>query len=168
MAGTTAIIVGREIGAGRKDTVYEVGAALNTLAMLCALGIGVILLLCTWFLFPWMLYPVFHLSETAGSIATLILTFIGATMALRAFNTTNIVGVLRGGGDVRAATVIDVTAMWCFALPLSAVLGLVFRLNVFWVYLAIELEQVLKFFTGMRRFRSRKWINDVTQLAAEP
>ncbi len=168
VAGTTAIIVGREIGAGRKDTVYEVGAALNTLAMLCALGIGVILLLCTWFLFPWMLYPVFHLSETAGSIATLILTFIGATMALRAFNTTNIVGVLRGGGDVRAATVIDVTAMWCFALPLSAVLGLVFRLNVFWVYLAIELEQVLKFFTGMRRFRSRKWINDVTQLAAEP
>lgn len=168
VAGTTAIIVGREIGAGRKDTVYEVGAALNTLAMLCALVIGVILLLCTWFLFPWMLYPVFHLSKTAGDIATMILTFVGATLALRAFNTTNIVGVLRGGGDVQPATLIDITAMWGFALPLSAVLGLVFRLNVFWVYLAIELEQVLKFFTGMHRFRSRKWIHDVTHLAAEP
>lgn len=167
VAGTTAIIIGREIGAGRKDTVYEVGCALNAVAMLCALVIGAALLLCAWFLFPGTLYPVFHLSDTAGRIATMILTFVGATLALRAFNTVNIVGVLRGGGDVRAATLTDIIPMWCVSLPLSAVLALVFRLNIFWVYLGIEVEQLVKFIAGMRRLRSRVWIHDVTQFGAE-
>ncbi len=165
VAGTSAIVIGREIGAGRRDTVYEVGAALDTLAMLCALVIGALLLLCTWFLFPWLLYPAFQLSPAAGDIATMMLTFTGLFLALRSFNSVNIVGVLRGGGDVRAATAIDLTPMWCVALPAAALLGLVFRLDIFWVYVGIELEQIVKFFAGIWRFRSCEWINDVTQFA---
>lgn len=168
VAGTTAIIVGREIGAGRKDTVYEVGGALNILAMLCALVIGILLLLCTWFLFPATLYPMCRLSETAGRYTTLMLTFAGTFLALRAFCTVNIVGVLRGGGDVRAATLIDLLPMWCVALPLAALIGLVLRLPLFWVYVGMESEQILKFLGGVKRFRSRVWINDVTQLAKGP
>ena len=53
---------------------------------------------------PWLVYPFFHLSETAGSITTMMLTFIGVFLALRAFDSVNALGVLRGGGDVRAAT----------------------------------------------------------------
>ena len=34
IGNTTAIIVGREIGAGRREHVYEVGATLDTLAFL--------------------------------------------------------------------------------------------------------------------------------------
>ena len=83
--------------------------------------------------------------------------------ALRAFDTVNIVGVLRGGGDVRAATVIDLTPMWLVALPLAALFGLVFRWSIFWVYMGIMSEQWVKFGIGLRRMRSRAWINDVTQ-----
>lgn len=36
IGNTTAIIVGREIGAGRREHVYEVGATLDTLAFLAA------------------------------------------------------------------------------------------------------------------------------------
>ena len=41
IGNTTAIIVGREIGAGRREHVYEVGATLDTLAFLCGLIIGI-------------------------------------------------------------------------------------------------------------------------------
>ena len=169
VAGTASIIIGREIGAGRRDTVYEVGAALNTLAMLCALAIGIPMVLCAWFVFPGLLYPIFHLSGAAGSITTMMLTFTGIFLALRSFNSVNIVGVLRGGGDVRAATAIDLIPLWCAAIPAAAFLGLALRLSVFWVFAGIELEQVVKFGFGVRRFRSREWINDVTQFAkSEP
>ena len=77
IGNTTAIIVGREIGAGRREHVYEVGATLDTLAFLCGLIIGIPLILGAWFVFPWLVYPFFHLSETAGSITTMMLTFIG-------------------------------------------------------------------------------------------
>ena len=40
-------------------------------------------------------------------------------MPLRSFECTNIVGVLRGGGDVRMATLIDLTPLWAVALPLA-------------------------------------------------
>ena len=93
------------------------GAALNTLAMLCGLVIGIPLVLWAWFVFPGLLYPIFHLSGAAGSITTMMLTFIGVFLALRAFNSVNIVGVLRGGGDVRAATAIDTTPLWFVSLP---------------------------------------------------
>ena len=40
IAGTAAIIVGREIGAGRASTVYDTGKCLNTLAFLTGLAVG--------------------------------------------------------------------------------------------------------------------------------
>ena len=87
----------------------------------------------------------------------------GAIAPIRDFNTTNIVGVLRGGGDVTMATVIDLSALWLVSLPWAAVCGLVLKTHVFWVYFAIAVEQVGKFFTGLWRLRSGKWVHDLTR-----
>jgi Na+-driven multidrug efflux pump len=81
---------------------------------------------------------------------------------LRAFNCTNIVGVLRGGGDVRMAALLDVIPLWLFSLPLTAAAGLIFRLDIFWVYLATHMENIPKCIWGAFRVRSGKWIHDVT------
>lgn len=163
LAGTTAIIVGREIGAGRRDTVYEVASALNLLSALFGLLIGVGLFLVSRLWFPTAIYPLFRLSPEACRIATLILTFVACHMPLRAFDSTNTLGVLRGGGDIRVAALIDVSAMWLVAIPLAAFFALVLRWDIFWIYIAITVEQVVKSVLGILRFRSRAWINDVTQ-----
>ena len=70
---------------------------------------------------------------------------------------------LRGGGDVRAATLIDISPLWLVAIPYAALCGLVLKTSVFWVYLAFPLEQVVKFFVGIHRLRSGKWVRDLTQ-----
>lgn len=167
VGGTTAIVVGREIGAGRREHIYEIGATLNTLAMGCGLVIGGLLVLFTHTFFPVVVYPFFHLSSMAGEIASMMLTMIGVCLPLRAFNSVNTVGVLRGGGDVRAASLIDVCPLWLVALPLSALFGLVLKWGIFWVYVGVIMEQITKFLVGVPRFRSRAWINDVTQYAKE-
>ena len=165
IGGTASIIIGREIGAGRRQGVYEKGAALDTLAFLCGAAIGLPLVLLAWFVFPWLVYPFFHLSGQAGDITTMMLTFIGVFLPLRSFDSVNTVGVLRGGGDVRAAMVIDITPLWLVALPLSALFGLILKWGIFWVYAGIMSEQFVKFGVGLRRLRSRAWINDVTQFS---
>ena len=83
-------------------------------------------------------------------------------LSVRSFNSTNIVGVLRGGGDVRMAAVLDLSPLWLVALPCAALAGLVFQWGIFPVYLCISLDNVVKFFMGMWRLRSGKWIRDVT------
>ena len=105
----------------------------------------------------------FHLSAGAAAIATVMLATQGFIAPVRDFNTTNIVGVLRGGGDVTVATVIDLSALWLVSLPWAAVCGLVLKTSVFWVYFAVAVEQVGKFFTGLWRLRSGKWVHDLTR-----
>lgn len=92
----------------------------------------------------------------------MMLTVVFVMMPLRSFECTNIVGVLRGGGDVRMATLIDLTPLWAVALPLAALSGLVFKIGIFWVYLSMMSENVVKAVLSTRRFLSGKWINDVT------
>ena len=56
-------------------------------------------------------------------------------------------------------------ARYLFALILTlfaALFGLVFQWGIFWVYVGVFMEQAAKLGAGVRRFRSRGWIVDVT------
>ncbi len=162
MAAAAAIIVGREIGAGRRDTVYDVGCCLMTLSILLGAILTVTLLAVLRLVIIPYLYPVFALSESSAAICTTMLTVIFSFLVLRSINTTTIVGVLRGGGDVRSATIIDTLPLWFVALPLTALAGLVLRTDILWVYLAMMTESLVKAVWGMKRFRTREWIHDLT------
>jgi putative MATE family efflux protein len=162
IAGTAAIIIGQEIGSGHKERVYDLGALLNVLAFLFGLAAGGLFLVLLHVLVAPVLYPLFKLSAGAGEICTLMLTVTFCLIPLRSFDTTNIVGVLRGGGDVRMATLIDLTPLWLVAIPLATLSGLVFKLGILWVYLAMSSESIIKCTFGVIRFRSAKWIHDVT------
>lgn len=163
LASTASIIIGREIGAGRSKTVYEVGLTLNTLAALCGGVIAVLLVLFVHLAAPVIIFPLFQLSEPARAACTMMLLVHAVMMPLKDLNTTNIVGVLRGGGDVRAATLIDLSPLWLVAIPAAFLAGLVFRLGIFWVYVAISLEQVAKAAAGIWRLRTGCWIRDLTR-----
>ena len=63
---------------------------------------------------------------------------------------------------MKMATLIDLTPLWVVALPLAVLSGLVFKVGIFWVYLSMMSENVVKGILGIRRFLSGKWINDVT------
>ena len=162
ISGTAAILIGQEIGSGHTDRVYSLGALLNALAFLFGLGAGVLFLGVLHFLVAPFLYPLFGLSPAAQEICTMMLTIMFCMMPLRSYECTSIVGVLRGGGDVRMATLIDLTPLWAVALPLAVLSGLVFKLGIFWVYLSMMSENAVKAVLSTRRFISGKWINDVT------
>lgn len=163
LGATAAIIIGREIGAGRPHVVQEVGMALNTLAAMCGIVIGAGLILFAQITAPAVVYPLFQMSARAGAIASMMMTVQGVIRPLRDFNSVTIVGVLRGGGDVKMATVIDISPLWLAAIPAAAVCGLVLRLDILWVYLAMTLENFVKCGLGLYRLRSGKWIRDLTR-----
>lgn len=171
VSSAAAVIVGREIGAGRtKEKVYDVGKALLMVATGLGAVVGVVLLIVTYgiakpFVYP--VYPAFRNCPGAAEITTMILTIVAIFAPLRSFCATNIVGVLRGGGDVNFTTAIDVLPLWVVALPTAALCGLVFHLGIFWVYMSIELENIIKLGLGLWRIRSRKWIRDVTRSTSD-
>lgn len=164
VSSTAAIIIGREIGKGHIDQSYQVGSALVTVAVMMGFVLGgVMLLFIDSFIAP-VIYPIFGLSPMACSIATTMQTVTYACLGPRAFNSANIIGVLRGGGDVRAAAIIDNVPLWLVAIPLTALCGLVWQTAIIWVCLAMATENLVKFGAGVWRFRSKKWINDITNI----
>ena len=163
LAASACILIGREIGAGRAGRVYSMGLALNTMAFLTGLAVGAAMITATHLLLRPYLFPLFHLSPQSSEIAVMMITVVSVIMPVRSFNSANIVGVLRGGGDVRAATLIDLLPLWLVSIPLAALMGLVVKWGIFWVYMALVAEQIAKSIGGVRRLRSRQWINDLTR-----
>lgn len=167
LAAATAILVGQSVVRESRERVVELGKVMDTVAVLTGAAVGVFALAGLHLLIRPYVFPLFKLSRQAQSIAAMMLTVTFVVMPLRSHNTTNIVGVLRGGGDVTVAACIDLMALWTVAIPLSALVGLVFRWDVFWVYMVMSLEQLVKMVWGAARFRSGKWVRDVTRGAGE-
>ena len=163
LGATASVIIGREVGAGRPQQVREVGAVMCTLSLMCGVGVGLLLFLFAQFMAPAWVFPLFKMSARSASIAMMMMTVQAAVRPLRDFNSVAITGVLRGGGDVRMATIIDTFPQWFIAIPTAIVLGSVLKLDILWVYLAMTLENIVKFAFGVRRIRSDSWIRDLTR-----
>ena len=88
-------------------------------------------------------------------------------MPLRAFDITNITGVLRAGGDAKVASLIDAGPLWLAAIPAMALTALVLEAPVWVVCLSMQVENLCKCPLGLIRFHSRRWINDITRTGHE-
>ena len=163
LSTTAAVIIGQEVGAGRPQKVRSIGMALATLAILCGLGVAGLLLVFAHLIAPAWIFPLFSMSAKAGSIAVMMMTVLAFVRPLRDFNGVVIVGVLRGGGDVKAATLIDTLPQWLAAIPAAFLLGMVFQADILWVFLATTLESMIKFSFGVRRISTDNWIKDLTR-----
>ena len=164
ISGASAVIVGKRIGEGAsREKVYEVSWCMLLLTVMIGLVVSLSLavLLPTVFI-PW-LYPLFHLEGLSMEIAATMCVVFIIMMPTKAFDITNISGVLRAGGDVRVSAVIDVGSVWLVALPITVLSALVFEAPVALVCLGIQAEGLSKVPLGIWRLRSRKWINDVTR-----
>ena len=160
------ILVGKAIGEGTsKDRVYSLGWCLLLVSLLLGGALAVCLALALPLVFIPYLYPLFSLSELATEAAVTLCVVYLVLLPLKSFDITNMTGVLRAGGDVRAATLIDLGPLWLVAVPLAAVTALVLNAPLPLICLGIYSENIVKTPLGIWRLRSRKWINDVTDVS---
>lgn len=158
VANFTAIAVGKQIGAGniRKAKQYAV-----TLIVL-SVGLGVfssafILAMREPFL------SIYNVSGVTREYALEIMGVYSFSTLFMCFNYTNIIGVLRGGGDTRFAMYADLLTLWFISLPLGFAATFVFKLPLPVVFLLLTIDEPTKVFIGLPRFLSNKWIRNVTR-----
>lgn len=159
----TAVIIGRDIGCGDTKEIYGKGVALNFVCFVTGIISMGLLLTIRATLLDGFIFPLMDISAEAGELAKMMLAFIAVIMPLRSLNLCNIVGVFRGGGDVRYGLICDIGPLYCVCLPAAALCGLVFGLGITAVYVCICLDDFCKVFLCLPRLRSGKWINSVTR-----
>lgn len=159
-AGATAVIIGTQLGAGKhtREEIYHTGKTMLAISVISGSIAGVGLICASMFI-----TPIFALPASTKLITSSIIMFYALRAIPSQFNTTCIVGVLRGGGDTRRAMLVDIFPLWIVNLPITALLGLYFKFPIGIVLLPCLLEDITKVTLGLTRFRSRAWINNITR-----
>lgn len=157
-ANAAAVLIGNAIGAGKSEEAAEIGQSLLVFAALVASLFGTLLLAVAPFV-P----RLFGVSAVVQSNVTAILRVAGFALIGRVLSLHIIVGVLRGGGDTRFALILSVGGLWGLGVVAAFLTGMVFRLPVHIVYLAMHLENLGQIVLGVPRVLSRAWIHDLTK-----
>lgn len=158
VSNATAIYLGKTIGEKKFELAKVYGKKFFWLSVITgALGGGVILIAAP------IIKSVMVLSPQAQSYLTFMFFVMSYFTLCQSINTTLIVGVLRSGGDTKYGLIIDVGGMWCCSILLGAVAAFLFKASVPVVYVILMSDEVLKLPLSIGRFRSYKWIKDVTR-----
>ncbi len=158
IGNATAVMIGNKVGEGELVEAKKYGKTFAILAFAIGLlGSAIV------FLIAKPILGIYDLSEEVNNLAFLTLMSLCIIIPFKAFNSTTIVGILRGGGDTKYALIIDILALWLMGVPLTFVAGLKLHLPIYIVFLVAASEEFVKFTLGLVRLKSGKWVKNVIE-----
>lgn len=158
LSNACTVMVGNKIGEGKEGETYEYAVQFLIMSTITGLILGTIL-----FLTPDLTLKLFrNLDTDVYNLSRNLIMVMGLFYFIRTFNSTLIVGVLRGGGDTAFSMYLEMGTVWLVGVPLAFLGALLLKLPVYFVFLLVSVEEVVKAAIGIPRVRSRKWIKNVT------
>ncbi len=161
IGNATSILVGNLIGRGDPDKAYAFARRSLVIQILGAMLIGVVV-----YFSADLVFGLYKVSAEVIANARNVLLVMASAVWLRAGNMVIIVGILRAGGDTKFSLILDGIVIWAVGVPLAAIGAFVLHFPIHLVYALSLTEELTKFLFGVWRFRSRKWINDLTSAVA--
>ena len=158
LANTAAIMVGKEIGKKDFHTAEIYSKKLLLYSFLSSL-LGVALLLIAK---PFIIKK-FSLNIEVENYLNFTLNILFYYIPLQSISAVLIVGVFRAGGDTKFALIADILPLWCGSVLISAFAAFYLNLPTKIIYLLIMSDEIIKQPLIIWRYRSKKWINNVTR-----
>lgn len=158
VSNATSIMIGKAIGEKKEALAREYGRRFLRLSILFGIGGGILLLAIT----P-VVCAVMKLSVLAKSYLTVMMVIMSYYAAAQSVNSTLIVGVFRAGGDTRFGLILDVGVMWLCSIAAAAVGAFVIGIPMPWVYILLCSDEVIKVPFSIWRYRSYKWLKNITR-----
>lgn len=158
VTGAAAVLVGKQIGSGENDAAYFTAQRMMVASVCIAVVAGSLLALCSG-----AITGVFKgVSASVTADAARIIRINAMVMPLNALNSLIIVALLRAGGDATVSLILDTGTVWLIGVPMVACAGLVLGFGIVTVVIVAQVENLVKLALGMARFRSRRWMNNLT------
>lgn len=158
IASASGIYVGKELGAGHLEEAEKGGVRCLRLTIISGVLGGLLVAAVS----PFVVHFA-SLTETAGGYLKIMLAINTYYIMGSAVNTTLIAGIFRAGGDSRFGFICDTIDMWVYAVPLGFLSAFVLKLPPMVVYFLLCTDEFVKWPWVLRRYRSRKWLNDITR-----
>lgn len=156
LAYAALVIIGNEIGANREDTAIESSQKISRLSILISLVLSAVL-----FILAKPIISFFNVSDEVKLASTYILYIYSLVMIVKVYNSVMIVGILRGGGDTTYGSILQGITLWCIGIPLAFMAAFILHLPVYFVVAFTAVEEIIKVFFMIKRFKSFKWIKNM-------
>ncbi|GHT92617.1 MATE family efflux transporter [Spirochaetia bacterium] len=153
-----SVLIGKKIGEGDHTAARDYASRIIRFAPLLSVGSACVLIPISW-LIPF----IFNVNQSVLAVVSVMFIIQAASYPCRAFNMSMAVGICRAGGDTIFCAIYDIVFMWTVALPAAAIASFVFHAPVWLIYALVFAEEPLKFFVGLWRYRSGKWLRNVTE-----
>lgn len=158
-AGACTIMLGIEMGSADMPKVYRYADRFNRISIIAGLVSCSIIVA--------LMLPVQHIYGIKGTLEGECVRNCMCVLAIycipNAVNCIKVEGIFRSGGDVKYLTLMDAGSIWMIGMPLTLILGLIFKVDIWYVYAAHIAIELFKLPLGQRRLRSRKWYHNVTE-----
>lgn len=158
IAAAASIMIGNQIGANEIIKVKQTAIKLSIISILLGIVVGVIFFIVS----PYITFAFKITPETKKNVIT-ILKIMSIVLPLRFYGIVQIIGILRGGGDVVYAILTELIAVWLIGIPLSYLGVVYFKSSIAVVYSLTCLEEVFKIIATTPRLLSYKWIKSLVK-----
>lgn len=158
VSSATAVIIGNTIGEGKYEKAKEYASTITLLVVILGAVAGGL----TYILRPFVI-NLYNVSDATKAIAMDIMAVSSIIVFFQAMANTTMIGILRGGGDVKFVLVNDVIFMWIVAIPLGFLAAFLWKLPIIAVFFIMRSDEVLKVIMSIMRIVSGKWVKDVTR-----
>lgn len=99
----------------------------------------------------------FNVEDIVKSYARKLLIVSAICMMFKTYTYTSIVGVLRSGGDTKAALCIDIFCVWVIGVPMAFLGSYFLGLPIYFTYAMVYSEEVVKCFISSYRVKQYVW-----------
>ena len=155
MGDAIAIIIGQHLGAKRFEQAKDEDNKIIALAMFIAAISGVLIFISSFF-FP-LIYNTTPESKQIAAHFLMAEAFIAPMIAL--MHTTYF--TLRSGGKTIVTFLFDSVFMWVVSVPLAFVLSRFTNLYVIWVFVIVEMANLIKCIIGIILVKKGVWMNNI-------
>ena len=156
ISAATAVILGNELGANKLKEAESHSKYFIVLQFISAL-----IMCATCFAIKNSLITLFNVTDNVGTDVSKCLIVFIMYLPFKVFNWVNIVGILRSGGDTKAALMLDISGVWMVGIPFAFLGGMVLGFPIYFVYAMVTFEEIYKFILGFRRYKQKKWLRNL-------
>ena len=156
LSQAAAILIGKRLGDGDKDAAYRASKKLLLYGLVGSMLLSVAIL----YIAP-SYVQIFNVATDVRELTVQILLAYALVMPFKVLNMIIGSGILRSGGRTKYVMAIDLMGTWLFGVPLGLLTAFALRWPIPMVYLALSLEECVRFAVSLVVFQRRNWMNQL-------
>ena len=158
LSNATSVIIGNTVGAEEYDKAKTVAKGITLASGIVGCVAGAII----FFIRP-LIVSFYNIPEETKAVVMSVMAVASLVALFQCMAIIEMMGILRGGGDIHFVLVSDVIFMWICAIPLGAFCGLKLGWAPAAVFLVLKCDEMLKILFATHRIWSGKWVRNLTR-----